>query len=574
MIKNIFHLLIFLLLFQTITAQQADTSLKSISYDSLKRTFVEYRFSDIKKAKEAAITYYKKAILEKNDSEITGGSFLNAIVYDAIGQQDSAHFFIDMYISRAEKANDNDSYANGIYKKGAIYYHSRNFHEAISHYTKAYELVKHTDEKHKLAIISNSIGLVKNQFGRRKQALDYFKESLMFFEKDTVSKKRYQADYFNTLNDLGNTYTNLSEDYPKFKEAYLDSATIYNEKGLLESALANDLEINTSFLTVKGIIFQKQRKLKEAAIYLFKAEKQLVSLSFYNELPLLQLYIGKNYFLAKNYDQAIAYLLKVDALAEKEQITAPFFQETYILLAQCYEKKNDSKNAIKYYKRFKEKDTENDQISRKISEDVYKQYDIPSLKNKINQLESQSINQKRVSKTLLFISFGLLLLLILGFVWYRNRVRKYKRSFDVILAKLNKTENTVHEKDSSQSYTIKDVNIVKILQGLATFEAKKLFLHKNCTINFVAKKIHTNKTYLSKILQSHKQKKFVEYITDLRINYALSQLKSDTTFRKYDIKSIAAELGFNTAESFSKAFKKRTGIYPSFYIKNLNKLKD
>ena len=88
----------------------------------------------------------------------------------------------------------------------------------------------------------------------------------------------------------------------------------------------------------------------------------------------------------------------------------------------------------------------------------------------------------------------------------------------------------------------------------------------------MAKKINTNSTYLSKTLQSHKQKKFVQYITDLRLEYALKRLKNDTKFRTYDIKSIASELGFNTAESFSKAFKKRTGIYPSFYIKNLNKL--
>ena len=115
---------------------------------------------------------------------------------------------------------------------------------------------------------------------------------------------------------------------------------------------------------------------------------------------------------------------------------------------------------------------------------------------------------------------------------------------------------------------------MKILQGLKKFEEKKLFLQKNCTINFVAKKIHTNKTYLSRTLQSHKQKKFVHYITDLRIDYGLSQLKNDTKFRAYDVKSIASELGFNTSESFAKAFKKRTGIYPSFYIKNLNKLKD
>jgi AraC-like DNA-binding protein len=157
-------------------------------------------------------------------------------------------------------------------------------------------------------------------------------------------------------------------------------------------------------------------------------------------------------------------------------------------------------------------------------------------------------------------------------VLYRRRIQKNKERFDSILRDLKKEENTIQEKHTVKPNTINDETVEKILHGLQKFEEKKLFLHKNCNINFVAKKAHTNKTYLSKTLQVHKKKKFFQYITDLRIEYALIQLKNDSKFRAYDIKSIADELGFNTSESFAKAFKKRTGIYPSFYIKNLNKL--
>ncbi len=36
--------------------------------------------------------------------------------------------------------------------------------------------------------------------------------------------------------------------------------------------------------------------------------------------------------------------------------------------------------------------------------------------------------------------------------------------------------------------------------------------------------------------------------------------------------AIAEEAGFNTAESFSKAFFKKTGIKPSYFIKELTEL--
>ena len=116
--------------------------------------------------------------------------------------------------------------------------------------------------------------------------------------------------------------------------------------------------------------------------------------------------------------------------------------------------------------------------------------------------------------------------------------------------------------------------MAEILDRLKRFEEKEQFLSNKCTLNYVAKKVKTNSTYFSIVLQKHKNKKFVQYITDLRIEYALQRLKNDGIFRSFDVKSIAQEVGFNTAESFSKAFKKRAGIYPSFYVKNLDRLED
>jgi AraC-like DNA-binding protein len=35
--------------------------------------------------------------------------------------------------------------------------------------------------------------------------------------------------------------------------------------------------------------------------------------------------------------------------------------------------------------------------------------------------------------------------------------------------------------------------------------------------------------------------------------------------------AIAEEIGFNNAQTFSSAFYKKTGIYPSYFINQLNK---
>jgi AraC-like DNA-binding protein len=51
----------------------------------------------------------------------------------------------------------------------------------------------------------------------------------------------------------------------------------------------------------------------------------------------------------------------------------------------------------------------------------------------------------------------------------------------------------------------------------------------------------------------------------------IEELKVNSKFRRYTIRAIANEIGFNTTEAFSKSFYKTTGIYPSFFMKQLEK---
>lgn len=82
------------------------------------------------------------------------------------------------------------------------------------------------------------------------------------------------------------------------------------------------------------------------------------------------------------------------------------------------------------------------------------------------------------------------------------------------------------------------------------------------------KKLETNSTYLSKTINQYKNKNFSQYINDLRIEDTITRLREDKKFRNYSIKAIAEEVGFSNSESFSKAFFKKTGYQPSYFIKN------
>ncbi|HDZ04569.1 MAG TPA: AraC family transcriptional regulator [Maribacter sp.] len=57
----------------------------------------------------------------------------------------------------------------------------------------------------------------------------------------------------------------------------------------------------------------------------------------------------------------------------------------------------------------------------------------------------------------------------------------------------------------------------------------------------------------------------------LRINSIINELKTNKQLRSYSVKAIAEEIGYKSADSSSKYFKKNTGLSPSSYIKKFNK---
>ncbi|MEM6687150.1 MAG: helix-turn-helix domain-containing protein, partial [Bacteroidota bacterium] len=105
---------------------------------------------------------------------------------------------------------------------------------------------------------------------------------------------------------------------------------------------------------------------------------------------------------------------------------------------------------------------------------------------------------------------------------------------------------------------------------LDAFEEKDEYLVQGCTLIYVAEKLNSNTTYLSKVINTYKGKTFNAYLNELRINKALLKLKSDVKLRSYTIQGIAEEFGFKRQETFSRAFKQQTGIYPSQYLKKLS----
>ena len=106
---------------------------------------------------------------------------------------------------------------------------------------------------------------------------------------------------------------------------------------------------------------------------------------------------------------------------------------------------------------------------------------------------------------------------------------------------------------------------------LIQLEKANYFLREDFNLQSTAKKIKTNTTYLSYVVNKRFEKSFSEYSNELKINYAIEQMITNATFRKYSTQAIAETVGFKNAVSFAKSFNKRTGVTPVQFIKKIEK---
>jgi len=561
--KQLFSLLTCIFCFLA-NAQVTQQQLKAVSVDSLKNGFHTYQTTDVKIAKE-----YVKALLSrtaKDEMSLKTDTIHSklAYLYSALRKKDSALYHIDNALKEVEK--DEKLFSEYLYQKGGIYYEFGAYTKAIEYYTEVSEIAKRNNDQLTQANLANDIALIKTQIGQSADALQLVKKTLPFYE-DLVSKKedvQHRISYVNALMTISDIYTNLYIDTRKHNTKYLDSAHYYNNIAIDKSLQYKDDIGFAISLRLRGIIHHEEGNIEQSTTDLIKAEELFQNLNHPSRLLMIYLYRGKNFYAVEDYEKALTYFQKTEQLVQETNADFPDLQELYILMAKSYGQKNDLENATKYHNLFHQHDTRNDDLNQQSKEKLYEKYDIVAFKDKIDALEND-LTKKNYTYSI--ILGGMLLLMVGIILYYKQKQLQNKRQFQKIVTAL---EQKSTQKSSPKKLNISEENISKILKGLEEFEKNELFLKKNCSLNFVANKINTNSTYLSKVIQTHKHKKFIQYITDLRIEYALEKLKNDKKFRAYNIKSIAAELGYNSPESFSKDFKRRTKLYPSYYIKKMN----
>ena len=91
---------------------------------------------------------------------------------------------------------------------------------------------------------------------------------------------------------------------------------------------------------------------------------------------------------------------------------------------------------------------------------------------------------------------------------------------------------------------------------------EQLFLQPSLTLSDVAERLHTNKTYVSKMVNQYYKLGFPELLNILRVDYAQQYIRSHP---KASQEEIARASGFLSASTFNSTFKRISGFTPKVW---------
>ena len=110
----------------------------------------------------------------------------------------------------------------------------------------------------------------------------------------------------------------------------------------------------------------------------------------------------------------------------------------------------------------------------------------------------------------------------------------------------------------------------KILENLEKlFDDEKIYIKTDLTLNSLAKKLSTNRYYLSQVINDEFGKNYTDFINEYRIKEAMFLFSDPQKTYNLSIDGIAKEAGFWSTPRFNNAFKKFTGITPSNFRNNV-----
>jgi AraC-like DNA-binding protein len=565
--------------------------------------------SDIAVPDSITVKSYPLLRTEFYDLSVVSNSSLDSLVLELKGKElikratkdenkfDVAKFYLTLdnargsdydildYILEYTRANElDDNYEAALLQKAIALYYDERIEEALAVAEEAYEFSNKTQNIFNKWVLKNLIGTLQVDYGNVSTGLKNLKEVASIYVTGEVQTIHpYNTDSYNR-DVLASVRYSIAKTY--FEIDSLDKADYYIEKVKEYADTGENTEYHDTYLGLKAGILIKQKKYLEG-------------------LDVTNQYISNDYEkrdgeLSHSFAmQGIAY----EGLNIKEKATTSFItsdslfvaagsdyyfdelKHTFDYLLNHYKNEGNTDKQIEYLNKMIAYEESLGSIKESVSNGVVSMYTIPELTAEKELLINKLEKEKTISNAgvILFIILSCIGVIVAIFQ-YRKRLI-FKKRFDNLKVALEKriknevsspinTTSTTEATIKSSPPQLKSTQTDKIKAGLKTFEDTLMFTEENITLKSLALQVGTNSTYLSKYINDKKSENFSVYINDLRINHVLKLLYSSEKIRTYTVSALAKEVGFSNSKSFSNHFKRITGLSVTYFIKNLEDIKE
>ncbi|MFK7747038.1 MAG: helix-turn-helix domain-containing protein [Kordia sp.] len=528
--------------------------------------FIKERLNSAKDIQLYITVFSNNATAQKDTLHIAKSYYFKYRFFRKVKVYAKAHTAIDKAILLAKHSKKDSLLGSFFHAKGATFFIQSNYKDALAYYLKAYDVMRIKGSVANRLALEFDIATIKLRVRKTEEALAEFDKIIHSYDSLLTAKSNsrfLRIRFIKILNNTAKSYT---------KEAMYEKAIALYTKSLLLNETTNYLSGKCIAIGGKGNVYTFEKKYEKALEKLNNAlEISTVNSELHLITPFLLLDKGKCLFGQKKYAEALKVFAETDSIIQAKQLNFLDLDETYRFFAKTHVQLGNHEKATAIYDQYIERKNLNADKRFELYQTIFKGYDLKNVEHRAEEAtKASNLFKSYFSKAILVITV-LVIATIIFFLYDRNRQKKKFAKFHALIAELKAKEVNVTE-IQPKGYVLSDEKATKILHNLETLEAKLFFLDKKYNLSTLAKKCNTNSSYLSKVINQYKEKTFSEYMIDMRITYVLNALKNDKKLRSYTIQSIAEEIGFKKSESFAKAFKKRTGFNPSYYIKSLEKL--
>ncbi len=575
-----------ILLFVTnIVFSQSKTTFTTKEYLEIQDKTRSYFNSDV----DSAFFYANKIEKSSNIIHKAFASSVKGYLYAKKGDFVKArnHYKVALqFINASPKSylkTQNEAY---IYNYGGmIDWYSGEFSKALDQYFMAKKIAISIDDVIQVVKTNNNIALIDGNAGNYKKAIAAIKESdrIVDENKHLYLDNQYAVNKCSMNLNIGKYYESYYSKNPTQTQA-LDSAFYYFNVSLLHSE--NSIESKLKAQKNIGNIYFLKNDLKAAEKIYYTVLVATKENNFEAEYYSANFNLGYIYYKQKQYNKSLIFFQKVKLMEVFNKDNFFDYMYSNYFQAKLFKLLNNDEKAVEHSKIYLDFFEKNKSRMDKDALEINLKMGNQDLEAEMNDLQNE-YEDKILLKNAMAVFFVTLLvvLLILFMVNYKRRklaeqkitaiLDEYKSSNDSLKnTALINPEIQFSPNDNKIIKEVSSINInneEEIMMKLKKLEDQMFYLKPEFSQQQVAKRIKTNTTYLSYVVNKNYQKSFSVYYNELRINYVINEIIANAKYRAYTTQAIAESAGFKNADSFASSFKKKTGVTPYQFINEMKK---